>query len=60
MNLKGDLGYGLKASETVACSQCRGSKNNPGFKTVHEKHVKDKKFDCSRCCNFARPERGLK
>ena len=25
-----------------------------------EKHVKDKKYDCSRCHSFTRPERGLR
>ena len=60
MNLKGDLGYGLKSSETVVCSQCHEREGNPGFKSVHEKHVKDKKYDCSRCHSFTRPERGLR
>ena len=60
MNLKADLGYGLKAAETTVCSQCHGSKRNPGFKSVHEKHVKDKKYDCARCHSFTRPERSLR
>jgi cytochrome c553 len=60
MNLKADLGYGLKATETAVCSQCHGSKKSPGFKSVHDKHVKDKQYDCARCHSFTRPERGLK
>ena len=60
VNLKGELGYGLKTSEAVLCSQCHGSKKNPGLKPVHDKHVKDKKYDCSRCHGFTRPERGLR
>jgi hypothetical protein len=60
MNLKADLGYGLKTSEATLCSQCHGSKKNPGFKSLHAKHVKDKKYDCSRCHGFTRPERGLR
>jgi mono/diheme cytochrome c family protein len=60
MNLKADLGYSLKAAETAVCSQCHGSKRNPGFKSVHEKHVKDKKYDCARCHSFTRPERSLR
>jgi hypothetical protein len=60
MNLKGELGYGMKASEALVCSQCHEREGNPGFKSVHEKHVKDKKYDCSRCHSFTRPERGLR
>jgi hypothetical protein len=60
MNLRADLGYGLKAAETVVCSQCHGSKRNPGFKSVHDKHVEDKKYDCANCHSFTRPERGLR
>jgi hypothetical protein len=60
MNLKADLGYGLKGAETAVCSQCHGSKQNPGFKSVHDKHVKDKKYDCANCHGFTRPERGLR
>ena len=60
MNLKGELGYGLKASEASVCSQCHEREGNPGFKSVHAEHVKDKKYDCSRCHAFTRPERGLR
>lgn len=59
MDLKGELGYGLKASEAGLCVKCHGSKKNPGFKPVHDKHVKGKKYDCSNCHAFTRPERGL-
>ncbi len=60
MNLKAELGYGLKASEATLCGQCHEREGNPGFKSVHDKHVKDKKYDCSRCHAFTRPERGLR
>lgn len=59
MNLKGDLGYGLKAPQAQLCVQCHGSKPNPGFASLHTKHVVDKRLDCSSCHNFSRPERGL-
>jgi cytochrome c553 len=60
MNLKGELGYSLKGSESVVFSQCHEREGNLGFKSVHEKHVKEKQYDCSKCHSFTRPERGLK
>jgi hypothetical protein len=60
MNLKAELGYGLKASESSVCTQCHEREGNPGFQSVHSKHVKDKKYDCSRCHAFTRPERSLR
>jgi len=60
MDLQGDLGYGLKASLGELCVQCHGYKSSKGFTENHEKHVKDKKYDCSWCHQFSRPERGLK
>jgi hypothetical protein len=59
MDLHGDLGYGLKASLGELCVQCHGYKSSKGFTENHDKHVKDKKFDCSWCHQFSRPERGL-
>ena len=59
MDLQGDLGYGLKASLGELCVQCHGYKSSKGFTENHDKHVKDKKFDCSWCHQFSRPERGL-
>jgi len=58
MDLKGELGYGPK-EEGGTCLQCHRSKERKPFKTIHEKHVKDKKFDCSWCHAFSRPERNL-
>ena len=59
MDLQGDLGYGLKASLGELCVQCHDYKSSKGFTENHDKHVKDKKFDCSWCHQFSRPERGL-
>jgi hypothetical protein len=60
VDLKGELGYGLKAAETVVCSACHGVKANPGFTSVHRKHVTDKQLGCQSCHTFSRPERNLK
>ncbi|GAF94860.1 unnamed protein product, partial [marine sediment metagenome] len=60
MDLQADLGYELKGSRSVVCSKCHGFKSSKGFKKTHEKHVKDKGYDCSLCHSFSRPERGLK
>ncbi|RNC68396.1 MAG: hypothetical protein ED859_10755, partial [Desulfuromonadales bacterium] len=59
MNLK-QLGYTLKGAESAVCIQCHGIKANPGFSKVHNIHVTDKKYDCSFCHAFSRPERGLR
>jgi hypothetical protein len=53
------LGYTLKDSPANVCSQCHEVEDNPGFYNVHNKHVTDKKIDCSMCHTFTRPERGL-
>lgn len=53
MNLK-KIGYNLKGSESSVCTQCHGYKSNPGFTTLHKKHVSEKKIDCSKCHNFTR------
>ncbi|MFO7716772.1 thrombospondin type 3 repeat-containing protein [Desulfosarcina sp.] len=57
MDLQGDLGYQLKAEKSTVCSQCHGQKENKSFAVIHDKHVKDKKYDCSSCHTFSRPER---
>jgi hypothetical protein len=60
MQLK-TMGYALKAAESVVCTQCHGSETNPGFASVHSRHVDSYKYDCSFCHNFSRAtERGLK
>ena len=61
MNLK-QLGYTLKADKSTLCVQCheREDDDEMTWQKIHDKHVKDKRFDCSRCHNFSRPERGLR
>ncbi len=60
MNLP-QMGYALKASKSAVCSQCHGDKSYPDYLWVHDKHVTDKKYDCSFCHSFSRAaERGLK
>ncbi len=60
MDLQGELGYELKGPESQICNQCHGPKEGMSFTKLHEKHVKDKKRDCSWCHTFSRPERGLR
>jgi len=60
MDLQGDLGYALKDTTSVLCVQCHGYKSSKGFTENHDKHVKDKNYDCSWCHEFSRPERGLR
>ena len=64
MNLKDDLGYGLKGPEAEVCTQCHGPETKDSydggyFSYIHDKHVRDKGKDCSTCHSFSRPERGL-
>lgn len=59
MDLKGELGYHLKADTSVVCSQCHNEKKSQNFNILHDKHVGDRQFDCSNCHTFSRPERGL-
>jgi len=60
MDLKGQLGYQLKATRSTVCTQCHGTKELKPFQTLHDKHVKDKQYDCSWCHTFTRPEQGLR
>ena len=60
MDLKGELGYALKASQNQLCDQCHEDKASKGFKKDHEKHVDDKRYDRSWCHWFTRPERDLR
>lgn len=39
---------------------CHGNKGDKSFVPLHDKHVKDKGYDCSWCHDFSRPERGLR
>ncbi len=59
MDLQGELGYALKADESVVCFQCHGEEEDKPFEELHDKHVADEGFDCSWCHGFSRPERGL-
>jgi hypothetical protein len=59
MNLKG-LGYVMKGTQAATCTQCHERKSLPDYKSLHDKHVKSKQYDCSWCHAFSRPERGLK
>ena len=60
MNLQADFGYGLRGPESTICVQCHGPEDDEmDFEEIHEKHVKDKKFDCSWCHGFNREERSL-
>jgi len=60
MDLQGQLGYQLKGPKNVVCFQCHGSEETKSFTTIHDKHVKDKRYDCSWCHSFSRPERNLR
>ena len=60
MDLANDMGYELKADQATVCTQCHGREDSLSFTRVHEKHVTDKRYDCSNCHNFSRPERGLR
>lgn len=55
-----DLGYALKGTINSVCSQCHGFKTPRNFRSTHEKHVRDSRFDCAWCHTFSRPERGLR
>jgi len=58
MNLK-NLGYVMKGTPATTCTQCHSQKSIPDYKTLHDKHVKSKQYDCSWCHEFSRPERNL-
>lgn len=60
MDLKGELGYQLKASEAQVCTQCHRREESEGFRDLHEEHVEEAKYDCSHCHTFSRPERNLR
>ncbi len=53
MDLQGEMGYELKKPKSDLCNDCHGNKSM-GFNSVHDKHVRDKNYDCSRCHNFSR------
>lgn len=63
MNLITELGYGTKKATSDLCNDCHSlksySRTYDNFISIHNRHVTEKKYDCSRCHNFSRPERGL-
>jgi hypothetical protein len=59
MNLP-DIGYKLKNSPQMVCTQCHGSEDEQmTFEQIHRKHVQEEKKGCSWCHGFSRPERNL-
>jgi predicted CXXCH cytochrome family protein len=59
VNLK-NMGYVLKAAQSTVCVQCHSLKSNPGWQSIHTKHVQSLKKDCSFCHSFTRAsERSL-
>jgi len=59
INLVADLDYGLNQPQSTLCVACHDPEGAMTFLEVHEKHVKDREFDCSTCHRFSRPDRGL-
>ncbi len=51
------LGYVLKGTISSVCSQCHSARQSPGWQSVHDIHVTQRHYDCSRCHSFTRPER---
>ena len=64
MKLVTDIGYSLKKPASDLCNDCHSLESYDGtyskFIDIHNKHVTSQRFDCSRCHNFSRPERGLR
>jgi hypothetical protein len=59
MNLQSELGYALKGPTNTVCTQCHDWEGMLNFQEVHSKHVDSKRYDCTWCHNFTRPERNL-
>ncbi len=60
LDLKGELGYGLKGATGTVCIQCHDMEEIKPFITIHEEHVDGERYDCSWCHTFSRPERSLR
>jgi hypothetical protein len=61
LDLKADLGFGLKGARATVCTQCHGQEDEAlSFSAVHSQHVTEGRYDCNWCHSFSRPERGLK
>jgi hypothetical protein len=56
MDLQGSLGYAPKQPLSQTCSQCHSVEDNPGFVSVHNRHLVEG-ITCDSCHNFSRPER---
>ena len=54
MDLQGELGYQLKASQSSVCTQCHDMENNQGFTNIHDRHVRREEIDCGSCHNFSK------
>lgn len=58
MNLKANLGYALKGAQSQVCTQCHDPEDDQlSFSEVHSEH---RRYDCSYCHTFSRPERKLR
>ncbi|WP_246044628.1 chitobiase/beta-hexosaminidase C-terminal domain-containing protein [Geomonas ferrireducens] len=56
-----NMGYALKAAQSVVCVQCHTLKAYSGdYVSFHGRHVDTRGNDCSWCHSFSRPEKGLK
>jgi hypothetical protein len=54
------LGYTLRDTQSVVCSQCHRAKKYSGdYVSFHARHVDTRGYDCSWCHTFSRPERNL-
>jgi hypothetical protein len=58
MNLKA-MGYALKGPSTQVCAQCHVAKTPRDYIRQHAGHVDNRRYDCSWCHTFSRPERNL-
>jgi len=59
LDLQGSLGYALAGPTQAVCVRCHEQEGNPGFASVHQRHVDRMRIDCSSCHTFTRPERQL-
>jgi hypothetical protein len=50
------LGYTPRTTRNgkPLCESCHERKSMPGFQSLHDKHVRDKKLDCSNCHTFSK------
>jgi len=60
LDLTGEPGYQLKASESKVCIQRHGKEEREGFKALHQEHVEEEVYDRSHGHAFSRPDRKLR